>query len=65
MTISGYEWMMLIPAFALLAGIGVAGVGTLVIEKLSRPRSGRVYELRPGQVAPAAVPAAVPAARAA
>lgn len=58
MTISGYEWMMLIPAFALLAGIGVAGVGTLVVERLTRPRSARIYQLRSEQAAPAVAPAA-------
>ena len=36
MTISGYEWMSLITAASLCAGLGVAGVGSLLVEVLGR-----------------------------
>jgi hypothetical protein len=36
MTISGYEWMLLITAVSLSASVGVAGASSALVEKLRR-----------------------------
>jgi hypothetical protein len=74
MTISGYEWMVVITTVTLIAGLLVAGVFAALVEMLSRPRAARSFEERialeadapvvnapvaPAPVAPAALTPAV------
>ena len=46
MTISGYEWMLLITAVSLCLSVGIAGVVSLLVERLGRIRAARSSRAR-------------------
>jgi len=46
MTISGYEWMSLITVVSLCLGVGIAGVASLLFERLGRRRAARSSRAR-------------------
>jgi hypothetical protein len=59
MTISGYEWMVLITAASLCASVGVAGVGFVLVEKLKRLCAVKSSGMRLAAMGPAAMGPAV------
>jgi len=46
MTISGYEWMLLIPMFSLFASVSVTGAVIALFERLGRRRAARSSRAR-------------------
>ncbi len=57
MTISGYEWTLLITAVSLCTGLGLPGVASVIFENLCRPRAARRSRMPLGPVAHAATAA--------